>query len=176
MKGVLFSVVEEVVVEKFGDDTWDEVLRRAKLDGAYTSLGDYPDTDLGAIVVAVSGLLGVSESAVLVLVGREGFGPLARRHPKIVSEFDSWRDLLVHLDDIIHPEVRKIYSSADAPEFVATTVEAGLLLEYRSRRGLCHLAEGLARGVADWFGTPVEVEHVLCLHRGDAACVLSVTE
>lgn len=176
MKGVLFTVIEEVVVTNFGEDAWDEVLRRAGADGAYTSLGDYPDSDLFQIVNAMADVLNKPVPEVLVIGGTLAFPTLAKRHPYIMTGLDSWQDVLSHLVDIIHPEVHKIYSGADAPDFGVESIENGLLLEYRSKRRLCHLAEGLVRGSGNWFNTPVEVEHVSCIERGDASCVLSVTE
>ena len=47
---MLFNVAEDVVDETISDAAWDEALRRGCLDGVYTSLGDYPDEDLAAIV------------------------------------------------------------------------------------------------------------------------------
>ncbi len=49
MKGVLFNVVEDVVVDQFSEEVWDDVLQRAELAGAYTALGNYPDDDLDTL-------------------------------------------------------------------------------------------------------------------------------
>jgi hypothetical protein len=176
MKGVLFSVVEQVVVNRFGEDTWDTVLERARLDGIYTSLGDYPDSELMAIVNAISQTLNVPVDDVLVLGGHDGFGVLASHHPSLLTGLDRWQDVLVHLEDIIHPEVHKIYAGASAPEFGTTEIPGGMLVEYRSQRRLCHLAEGLIRGTGDHFGTPVEVTHRSCIDRGEERCLLEVIE
>jgi hypothetical protein len=113
---------------------------------------------------------------VLVVVGRAGFGALAGRHRQIIDQFSQWRDVLAHLDDIIHPEVHKIYAGAKAPVFLARPEADAMILEYRSSRGLCRLAEGLARGATDWFGAVTEVEHRRCTHHGDPACELVVRE
>ena len=45
MKGVIFNVIEEVVGDLFGDETWDDLLETAEVDGAYTALGNYADTE-----------------------------------------------------------------------------------------------------------------------------------
>jgi Haem-NO-binding len=174
MKGVLFTVLEEVVVERFGEDTWDAVLRRSGVDGAYTSLGDYPDAELSSVVQALADELGLPANDVLVVGGTLAFPVLVTRHSYVMEGLKTWKDVLIHLGDIIHPEVRKIYPRADAPEFVITAVEGGVHLEYFSKRRLCRLAEGLVRGTGDWFSTPVAVEHLSCIEQGDPSCVLSV--
>lgn len=176
MKGVLFSVLEEVVVPRYGEDAWDDILAAARVDGAYTSLGDYPEADLTAIVTAVAGHLGVSIDDVLVLGGRAGFPVLVERHPTLVEEFADWRTLLHALDGIIHPEVHKIYPGSQVPTFSAEDTDDGVRLTYRSARRLCRLAEGLVLGTADHFGAAVDVTHESCTQRGDATCVLLVAD
>ena len=52
MKGVVFNLLEEFVRRAHGEDTWDALLARAHVDGAYTSVGNYADADLGALVGA----------------------------------------------------------------------------------------------------------------------------
>lgn len=177
MKGIVYSVVEEVVTGRFGYDMWDEVLDRSGAAGVYTSLADYPDAELSAIVWAISQITGASVDEVLVLAGRAGFAVLAAHHADLVQPYASWRDLVDHLDHIIHPEVCKIYLGAEPPRFSASgTTEGPILLEYRSARGLCRLAEGLVRGAGDSFATPVEVVHTACVRDGAEVCVLEVRD
>lgn len=54
MKGVVFNIVEEFVTEGWSVDDWDDLLDEAGLDGAYTTLGTYPDAQLGALVEAAA--------------------------------------------------------------------------------------------------------------------------
>ena len=70
MKGVLFNIVEEIVVELFDDDTWDGVLDAAGVDGAFTALGNYEDADLVAIAAAVADATNQPVPEVWQLVGR----------------------------------------------------------------------------------------------------------
>jgi hypothetical protein len=177
MKGVVFTLVEDVVTQRFGFDMWDEVLDRAEADGVYTSLADYPDAELVAIVGAIAEITGTSIDEVLVLAGRAGFAVLAAHHADLVEPYDDWRQLVSSLDNLIHPEVRKIYAGAEPPSFSTTaSADGSILLEYRSARGLCRLAEGLARGAGAWFSTPVEVVHTACVRDGSDACVLEVSD
>lgn len=52
MKGIIFNLAEEVVSDAYGPDTWDDLLDAWGVDGAYTSLGNYPDDDLHRLVAA----------------------------------------------------------------------------------------------------------------------------
>jgi hypothetical protein len=172
VKGIVFNLVEEVVSEQFGSDTWDDLLDAAGLDGAYTSLGSYPDEDLQRIVAAASSALEVPPNDVIRMIGQQAIPKLATRYPQFFQQ-PSCRDFLLTLNDIIHPEVRKLYPGADAPDFTFDASTPGvLLIGYDSARRLCALAEGFILGAGDHFGEVVTVEQTACFHRGDAACVL----
>ncbi len=176
MKGVLFNVVEDVVTEAMSADAWDHVIERAGVDGAYTSLGDYPDGELLKLVESTSRAASLTTDDTLRLAGRNGFKHLVRRAPRLLEGLDDWRSVLASLDEIIHPEVRKIYPDAKVPRFDTEARDGAMLLHYQSERGLCVLAEGMVLGTGDWFDTPIAVEHVKCIHRGDSSCLMRVTE
>jgi len=58
MKGILFNLAEEVVQEAYGDEVWERMLDESGVDGAYTSLGNYPDEEFFALVAAAAGSWG----------------------------------------------------------------------------------------------------------------------
>lgn len=172
MKGIVFNLVEEVVTDEFGADTWDDLLEAAGLDGAYTSLGSYPDEDLGRLVSAAAEALSLPAGDVTRMVGRRAIPKLAVRYPAFFEQ-PSCRAFLLTLNDIIHPEVRKLYPGAEVPDFTFTSEGDGtLLIGYDSRRRLCQLAEGFVLGASDHFGEAVDVDQTECVFNGDAACVL----
>jgi hypothetical protein len=117
MKGIIFNLVEEVVTEQHGPDTWDALLDAAGLDGSYTSLGNYPDGDLFALVGAASTALGIEAGAVVRSLGEGAIPLLADRFPEFFKPHDNTTSFLLTLNDIIHAEVRKLYPDADLPEF-----------------------------------------------------------
>ena len=176
MKGLIFNVVSEVVEAEFGVDAWDEVIERAGVEGAYTSLGNYPDAELVALARAAAEVAHVTMTEALVLIGRKGFALLAGRHVELLDNAASWRAVLQQLDGIIHPEVKKIYPDADVPSFDADDRDGAVILEYSSERNLCSLAEGLVLGLGDWYGSDLSVRHRSCIHHGDSSCVLEVRE
>lgn len=173
MKGIIFNLAEEVVVREHGKDVWDAVLDGAGVSGSYTSLGSYPDADLVAIVGAAARLLGAPEAGVLRHVAQGAIPLLAERYPHFFTPYADGRDFVLTLNDIIHPEVRKLYPGADVPDF---TYELGaadeVTLRYASSRRLCTLAEGFIAGVATHYGQRVEIDQPQCMHRGDPACLL----
>jgi predicted hydrocarbon binding protein len=176
VKGVLFNVVEDVVDETLPEATWDLALDRACLAGVYTSLGDYPDDDLAAIVGAVCERTGLAPEQVLHHVGLHGYRHLVERQPDLVEGITDLGSLLHHLEDVIHPEVRKLHPEADPPSFEIRDVGPDRWeVDYRSKRQLCHLAEGLIAGAAVGFGTPCEIEQLRCVVDGADHCCLLVS-
>ena len=173
MKGIIFNLAEEVVTDAFGEDVWDDLLDAAEVDGAYTSLGSYPDEELGRLVVAAAARLGVDEATVVRTIGEGSIPLLATRFSHFFAPHSTTRSFVLTLNDIIHPEVRKLYPGADVPEFEFDVRDATTLgLVYRSGRRLCALAEGFLRGAATHFGEVVVIDHEVCMHRGAPACEL----
>ena len=176
MKGVIFNLAEQVVTDAHGVDAWDDILDRAGLDGAYTSLGSYPDADLAALVAASADVLGVEPAAVVRSIGEGAMPVLAERYAEFFAPHSTTRDFLLTLNDIIHPEVRKLYPGADVPEFGFEVQGADvLLLQYRSHRQLCPLAEGFVTGAATHYGESVTMHQPQCMLDGADACLIHIT-
>ena len=176
MKGVVFNLLEEFVRGAHGEDAWDAVLDRAHVDGAYTSLGNYADQDLGALVGAASEMLGQPPPVIIRSFGRAALPMLAAKYPGFFTPFPSTRPFLLALNDIIHPEVNKLYPGADTPEFEFDgSSEDVLVMRYASPRRLCEFAQGLIEGAAAHYREAVTIDEPQCMHRGDACCELHIT-
>ncbi len=175
MKGIVFNLLEEAVVNAHGPDVWDSLLDAAGLDGVYTSLGSYPDAEVMAIVAAASKALAVPPAQVLRWFGRAAMPMLAARYGHFFEPHAHARSFVTSVNDIIHPEVRKLYSGAGCPHFhFHDEADGRLIVGYRSPRQLCHLAHGFIEGASDHFAETAEVEHLSCMADGDSLCRLAV--
>jgi Haem-NO-binding len=175
MKGIVFNLLEEIVVREHGEDTWDALLDAAGLDGAYTSLGNYPDEHLVGLVGAASQALGLPADDVVRWFGRNALPLLADRYPAFFEPHQEARSFVLTLNEIIHPEVRKLYPGAATPDFVFDASDPDrLVLDYRSARQLCAFAEGLLLGAGDHYGQTVAIEQSECMHRGDERCLIAI--
>ena len=175
MKGIVFNLLEECVVREHGEDTWDALLEAAQLDGVYTSLGNYPDEQLGALVGAASETLAVPSDEVVRWFGQRALPHFADRYPALFEPHDDVRSFVLTLNEIIHPEVRKLYPGADTPDFVFdTSSPERLVMDYTSPRRLCAFAEGLILGTAEFYGERVELSQSECMNRGDERCRIAI--
>ena len=175
MKGIVFNLLEEVVRRKYGEDAWDDLLDRAAVSGSYTSLGNYSDDEITALVTAASEALGKPSPDVLRWFGQEAMIELSQKYPVFFAPYQSSRAFVLSVNNFIHPEVRKLYSGANCPHFHFKDLEDGTLsMTYRSPRMLCHLAQGFVEGAAAHYGEVVRFHHAMCLHRGDDRCVFEI--
>jgi hypothetical protein len=176
MKGIVFNLLEELVRERYSEEAWDDILDETRVPGAYTSLGSYPDEDMMTLVGATSRRCGLSADEVVRMLGRSAIPKMAEAYPVFFVQHTSVRSFLLTLNDIIHPEVRKIYPGADVPDFqYAYSADGKLQMMYNSHRKLCSFAEGMMHGSADYFGETIQITQLECMHRGAARCVFSIT-
>ena len=174
MKGVVFNLLEHLVSREFGEDTWDALLEDAGVSGVYTSLGSYPDEDFTKLVGAAGDALHKPADEVVVWFGRNAVPMFAERYPQLFEPHDSTRSFVLTLNDIIHPEVRKLYPGADVPEFDFELRDGMLIMGYHSARQLCSFAEGLLQGAAEHYRERLSIAQPLCMKRGDDQCVLEI--
>jgi hypothetical protein len=160
MKGIVFNLLEQVVVNAHGEAAWDGLLDATGLEGTYTSLGSYPDEEIEKLVVAGSKVLGMTPDAVLTWFGRAAMPLLAQHYPVFFAPHRNARDFIVSVNSIIHPEVRKLYAGAGCPHFhFEDAADGTLLMGYNSSRRLCALAQGFVEGAGDYYGETITVEH-----------------
>ena len=170
------NLVEEAIVAEHGDDTLDSLLDTSGSDGAYTSLGNYPDDDLERLVAAGAGELEVEPRDLSRQLGQVAIQGLAERYPHYFSPHVATVPFLLTLDDVIHTDVRKLYAESTPPDFwFDVPVGNVLVVHYRSLRRLCALAEGMMAGAAAHYGEQVSIAHESCMFNGADHCTLRVT-
>ncbi|WP_249012128.1 heme NO-binding domain-containing protein [Conexibacter sp. DBS9H8] len=175
MKGIVFNLLEQSVVADHGEDVWEELLDVSCLDGVYTSLGSYPDEDLFALVGAAASVLEVRSDDVVRWFGQRSLPLFAERYPQLFSRHVDARSFVLTLNEIIHPEVRKLYPGAIVPEFGFDTSDADWLgMDYYSPRKLCAFAEGLLIGAGEHYGQTVTIDQPQCMNRGDRECRMNI--
>jgi hypothetical protein len=175
LKGIMFDLLEATVSATHGVNVWDDLLDATGLTGAYTTLGNYPDGELIALIGALAAHTGRSEPEALRWFGRSAMPLLAKAYPRFFAGHVDTRTFVGTLNDIIHPEVRKLYPGADVPDFgFHTTDDGAITLRYGSPRRMCALAEGLIDGAAAQFGQVVTITQPDCMLRGDELCTIEV--
>ncbi len=173
MKGIVFNLLEEAVVEEHGDDAWEDVLDDAGLDGAYSALGNYDDAELAGLVAALSARRGTPSDEVVRSFGRVALPSLAARYPAFFTRHESVKPFLLTLDRVIHQEVVKIYPGATPPRiWFDDPAPDELVVHYASARRMCAFAEGMIEGAAAHYGQSATLRRPACVKRGAAHCTI----
>lgn len=176
MKGVVFNILEDMVTEKGGLQMWQKVLDKAGVDGGYTAVSTYSDDEMFSIVGAVVEELGIPAEEVIGAFGVYMFGQLASRYPVFTDSASDLFTFLESIDSVIHLEVKKLMTETNLPSISCTREgEKLLVMNYRSPRKLCILAEGLIYGAAEHYGYGIKIDHPVCMHKGADHCDLQVS-
>lgn len=175
MKGVVFNLLEEAVTREFGADTWDELLDRSGVGGAYTSLGNYSDEEIFALVSAAAAMLGKTNSDVLRWFGEKAMPILKERYGGLFENHTSSRTFILSVNNIIHPEVRKLYSGAACPFFhFKESADGAVTMGYQSSRKMCDLAHGFVMGASGLYCEEVGITHHSCMNHGADSCQMEI--
>ncbi|MEM0983298.1 MAG: heme NO-binding domain-containing protein [Planctomycetota bacterium] len=162
MKGVIFTELMEMIESKFGFDVVDRIIDEADLEsgGVYTATGTYSHLEAVQIVMALSNISGISPGDLQLVFGEHLFGRLLERFPQCVGDEQDLFSFLESIEEHIHVQVLKLHPEAQLPSFECERSADGRMLSmtYSSARHFDAIAEGLIRGAAAHFVTPVSIE------------------
>jgi hypothetical protein len=153
MLGMVFTELLEMIESAFSFEVADAVIARARVSGAYTSVGDYPDAELLAIVEALSTEVGRPVPELMRIYGEHLFSRFHARFPAFFEAHKDAPSFFQVLESHVHTEVRKLYPTSRPPIFNLSVDPLGHhVLEYRSDRGLVDFALGLIDAGLRHFG------------------------
>lgn len=179
MKGIVFNIFNEFIVDQWGEIFWDELLTEADLpsEGAFTSTVIYDDQELMTLFKLIIEKKNISRQELEKVFGKYFFGAIYPHVPSSVNA-DKIKDVfefLHNVQNIIHVEVKKLDSKVVFPEFVfINETPTTLVFQYKSPRQLCYFCEGLVHGLAQHLSQKVEVSQPECQHEGDKRCLIKV--
>jgi len=173
MKGIVFTTFNDMVENKVGIDVWESILDAVKPEskGIYTSVEDFPDEELIAMVTELSVLTNTPVYELVKAFGQYLFHTLAFKHAVFVENKPDFIEFLKSIEDVIHKEVKKLYPNPNLPSLKwEQHDDKSLSLYYKSPRKLCHLAEGLIKGAAEHYQVEYNMGHDPCMHDGSDHC------
>lgn len=172
MKGMVFTTFTDLVEEEFGFEMWDALVEQVKppTDGVYVATGNYPDSELIALVMALSEKTGTPATTLQLVFGEYLFKALARGYPQLLAH-DNAKDFLLSVHDVVHRQVLKLYPDAELPDFrYEDPGDNRLVMIYESKRDLPCLAEGLIQGAAKHYGVAITQTTEPCKVQDGTPC------
>ncbi|CAJ1087129.1 LOW QUALITY PROTEIN: guanylate cyclase soluble subunit beta-2-like [Xyrichtys novacula] len=160
--GFINSCLQSLVMEKFGQDTWDKLSSLPGVRDTFMTYTVYDDVLTVSLVQEACSLLNVSSDVFLKLFGEHffifckqaGYDTMLRTLGGNLVEF-------IGNLDALHSYLALSYQEMNAPSFrVEMTDDGKMLLHYYSdRKGLYHIVPGIMEAVArDFFDTQVTME------------------
>ncbi len=178
MQGSIFTTLSKMVIDKWGIETWNELLDTIKPSskGIYTKGMQYDDSEMTALIGALSKKTNIDTPSLVRTFGRYLFIHLYNSSPTNLSHIDNLKDFLLSIDLVIHKEVKRVYPQAYLPSFdYSITPDGDLVMFYHSKRKLCYLSEGLILSAASHFGEEVQITQPECMHNGAEKCKLIIS-
>uniref|UniRef100_A0A667WFL9 guanylate cyclase n=1 Tax=Myripristis murdjan TaxID=586833 RepID=A0A667WFL9_9TELE len=142
---------QSLVIERFGQETWDKLSSVAGVQGTFMTYGVYDDILTLRLVQEACSMLDVSSEVVLKLFGEHfftfckqaGYDTMLKTLGGNLTEF-------IENLDALHSYLALSYQEMNAPSFrVEKTEDGNMLLHYYSdRKGLYHIVPGIMEAVA----------------------------
>lgn len=154
MKGTIFVELIKMAEGAFGEDAVDTILDHADLDngGAFTTVGNYPCSELVKIVLAFSEHSGLSPDALQKMFGHWMLKHFAEQYPHFFGDKKDAFSLLESIENEIHVEVRKLYPEVELPTFDTERASSDkMLMTYESPRPLASFCEGMIEASLVYF-------------------------
>lgn len=162
MKGVVFTEFIEFIENKFGFDISDKMIEDSSTstDGIFTQAGNYPFEDMLNMVLKLSEITNVPLSDLVQAYGEHLFNRLITIYPKPVSVYNNTFDFVSNVENVVHPEVKKLYPDSDLPSFIDQNLNGNTLeITYVSTKPLMDFAKGLIIGCAKHYNEEIEVSY-----------------
>ncbi|KAF7688216.1 guanylate cyclase soluble subunit beta-2 [Silurus meridionalis] len=159
MYGFINTCLRTLVVEKFGEETWEQLRLLGEVQDTFMTYEIYDDIITIRLVKEACKLLDVSSEVVLKLFGEyffsfckmSGYDDMLRTLGGNLVEF-------IENLDALHSYLALSYEEMNAPSFRVERTDDGrtLLHYYSDREGLHHIVPGIIEAVAkDFFGSEV---------------------
>jgi len=164
MYGIVNRAVEELIIERFGLDKWEEIKLKAGFNSeGFMTLKPYPDELTFKLVGAASEILNVPADKLLEAFGEywilytaeKGYGEMLN------LAGDSFPAFLKNLN-MLHGRVTNLMPELAPPQFECRNEkENSIELLYRSHRnGMIPMLYGLIKGLAKRFDNEVVIEEI----------------
>lgn len=160
MRGIIFTEYLDFLEAKYSYETVDKILSIEGLSdaGAYTSVGKYPFHEMVALLVETSRLTQDSVSHLMTDFGGHVMKIFYKNYPVFFENSKDSITFLSSIEEVIHPQVLKLYPDAELPKFdIVSKDDRRLEMIYHSSRKMGDFALGLIRGCLDHFGETASV-------------------
>ena len=161
MKGVIVKCLSELVKSDFGDMKWKEILQQSgeKPNMVIKAMSDIDDQTVFKLFENTCKVLNLSKQDACDAFGNYFVNTFA---PKMYSvyydKFKNAKAFIMGMDKV-HETVTSILPNARPPRFTIEEVDENtIIVNYKSTRNMIDFYMGLAKGVGNYFKTPIGIK------------------
>ena len=163
MKGVIAICLNEVIVKKFGEESWRKVLKTAGLPGTtrFFPSEDVEDAAVMAVFKATCSVLNLSSSEAAGVFGDHWCCEYAPRlYGAYFKGAKDAKEFLKRMGDV-HKQVTATIPKAHPPAFAFEEPAPNkLVMRYISSRGLGDIFVGVVKGVGRHFKEELDIRRI----------------
>jgi hypothetical protein len=162
MYGLVNQAIQEMVIEKFGEPTWEQIREKAGADDIFVAMDQYPDEVTIGLVGAACEVLGASAPDILHAFGDYWVNFTGKTYGNLFEMSGRTFVEMVRNLNTLHTRVGQMMPELKPPSFRVTDEKDGsFVLHYHSSRpGLYPMIGGLMEGLGKRFNTEVGVTHL----------------
>lgn len=162
MYGIVNQAIQGLILDSYGVEKWQEILKDSKVDVEnFSNKGIYPDKITYDLAASASKVLGVSIDEVLLSFGKYWVLSVANvKYNSLLKTGGSYAfEFLKNLPNF-HSRVMLYYPDIEPPEFQVEEVDSRtLIMRYFSfRSGLSYFVKGIVLGLGEFFGNEIVCE------------------
>jgi len=154
MKGILPKLMFDFVKLKYGDAVLAKV-NEAMGNPAFLPASSYPDQVLQQMAEVVAGAAKQDLRAVFLELGKHTLGQFHKMY-RSYFKASTLKEFLLTMNQT-HADLTKALPGIVPPRFSYEDRGNKLTMIYKSRRGYHHYFEGILRGAAEFYKTPVDI-------------------
>jgi len=160
MKGVIVFAMREMMIEKFGERKWKELLKKAGIDkkSIILPISDISDQIVMKIINASCELLNMPLNQLADTFGDYWVNVYTQKvYHHYYEDCKTAKEFLIKLNEI-HFTTTRTTSNANPPKFeYEWEDDKTLIMHYKSPRGLIDFVVGLAKGVGKLYKEDLKV-------------------
>ncbi|WP_428605676.1 heme NO-binding domain-containing protein [Sedimenticola sp.] len=162
MYGLVNQAIRDMVVERFGVETWGDICALTGADELFLTMGQYPDELTFSLIESLCKLQGCESDVVLQNFGEYWIDYVAKNYQELFAMAGGDFVTFVKNLNSLHTRVAQMMPELQAPGFSISDAQEGrFVLHYYSQRdGMQPMIIGLFRGLGRRFATAVSLTYL----------------
>lgn len=177
MHGSIFSQLQKYVTQKYGADSWQQMLTKAGFASTtvFLTVRSYPDRDLESMIKVAQEMTKLSRDQILKDFGLFIGNYLLQTYSRLIDPKWTALDLIENTEKQIHKVLHAFDPNVMPPELVVRRDSpTQVTITYTSQRRMCALAEGIIETIARHFKEKIVMHQLTCMNKGGASCQIRI--